>query len=366
MFECKTVTLRSKAIKNNMLSLYLDYYPGIRDKETMKVRRHESLGIYIYASPKNKAERNFNESMLKKAEAIRCRRFEAIVNERYDFFDKEKYNGDFLAYYKKMLAKKNQKWKFVYIHFCTFVNNKCTFAEVNVKLCQDFREYLLNAKQLKRPQLTISKNSAAGYYSTFRGLLKISHRNKMILENVNEYLDRIDTEDVREEYLTLEEVKILYNTPCEIPVLKSASIFSCLTGLRISDILQLKWENIRELPDGKMGICIRSQKTQVEAALPISDETLTICGERGTGLFKGLQRSMTQTPLKKWVKSAGIKKHITFHCFRRSFATIQHALGTEIFVVKEMLIHRHISTTQIYVEPVSSKMRESANKISLK
>ncbi len=44
-----------------MLSFYLDYYPGYRDKETMKVIRHESLGIYVYANPRNKREQNFNE-----------------------------------------------------------------------------------------------------------------------------------------------------------------------------------------------------------------------------------------------------------------------------------------------------------------
>ena len=49
MHECKTVTLRTRPLKNKMLSFYLDYYPGYRDKETMKVIRHESLGIYIYA-----------------------------------------------------------------------------------------------------------------------------------------------------------------------------------------------------------------------------------------------------------------------------------------------------------------------------
>ena len=53
MHECKTVTLRTRPLKNKMLSFYLDYYPGYRDKETMKVIRHESLGIYIYANPKN-------------------------------------------------------------------------------------------------------------------------------------------------------------------------------------------------------------------------------------------------------------------------------------------------------------------------
>ena len=87
MHECKTVTLRTRPLKNKMLSFYLDYYPGYRDKETMKVIRHESLGIYIYANPKNKREQNFNDVMTEKAEAIRCRRFESIVNERYDFFD---------------------------------------------------------------------------------------------------------------------------------------------------------------------------------------------------------------------------------------------------------------------------------------
>ena len=63
MHECKTVTLRTRPLKNRMLSFYLDYYPGYRDKETMKVIRHESLGIYVYANPRNKREQNFNEVM---------------------------------------------------------------------------------------------------------------------------------------------------------------------------------------------------------------------------------------------------------------------------------------------------------------
>ena len=79
MLECKTVTLRTRPLKNGMLSYYLDYYPGYRDQETMKTIRHEGLNIYIYANPKNERERNFNATMSEKAEAIRCRRFESIV-----------------------------------------------------------------------------------------------------------------------------------------------------------------------------------------------------------------------------------------------------------------------------------------------
>ena len=130
-----------------MLSFYLDYYPGYRDKESMKVIRHESLGIYIYAEPKNQREQNFNAVMSEKAEAIRCRRFESIVNERYDFFDKSKMKGDFLAYYKKTLRKHDQKWEFVYLHFFNFVGGKCSFEEIDVDLCNKFREYLLRSNQ---------------------------------------------------------------------------------------------------------------------------------------------------------------------------------------------------------------------------
>ena len=58
MHGCKTVTLRTRPLKGRMMSFYLDYYPGYRDKETMKVIRHESLGIYVYANPRNKREQS--------------------------------------------------------------------------------------------------------------------------------------------------------------------------------------------------------------------------------------------------------------------------------------------------------------------
>ena len=243
MNDCKTVTLRTRPLKNRMLSFYLDYYPGYRDKETMKVIRHESLGIYIYANPKNKREQDFNEVMAEKAEAIRCRRFESVVNERYDFFDKYKLKADFLEYFRNQLRKHDPKWEFVYLHFSNFVHGKCTFEELDIDLCYKFREYLLTAKKLKRNG-HITRNSASGYWSTFRGLLKILYRNGLIRNNVNDFLEKIETEDVVKDYLSVEELYKLAETPCKKPVLKTASLFSCMTSLRISDILALCWEDI--------------------------------------------------------------------------------------------------------------------------
>ena len=75
---------------------------------------------------------------------------------------------------------------------------------------------------------------------------------------------------------------------------------------------------------------------------------------------------MIQHPLLAWIKAAGIRKHITFHCFRHTFATLQIALGTDIYTVSKMLTHKSVKTTQIYADLVNSKKRESANRISLK
>ena len=61
---CTNVTLRQKPLRNDRISLYLDYYPAIRNPYTMKMSRREFLGIYIYAKPKNEQQRMFNQDML--------------------------------------------------------------------------------------------------------------------------------------------------------------------------------------------------------------------------------------------------------------------------------------------------------------
>lgn len=367
MLECKTVTLRTRPLKNGMLSYYLDYYPGYRDQETMKTIRHEGLNIYIYANPKNERERNFNATMSEKAEAIRCRRFESIVNDRYDFFDRHKLKADFLEYYRRQLRKHDQKWEFVYHHFYNFVHGKCTFEEIDIDLCNKFREYLLNAKQLRRDG-RISKNSASGYWSTFRGLLKILYRNQLIKTNINDFLDKIETEDTPKDYLSVEELYKLAETPCKKPILKTASLFSCLTSLRISDILSLQWHEIVDFAAGGKCVHTITQKTKTEDIIPISDEALQLIGysPEKTGLvFKGLKRSWTQHPMKEWIREAGITKNITFHSYRRTYATLQGAAGTDIRTIQSNMAHKSITTTQRYMKVVDSNKREASNRISL-
>ena len=363
------VTIQRADRAKGMVALYLDYLPPIRNKETMKMGHKEMLGLNIFKKPKNQHEEQYNKEITHMAEAIKAKRIVALVNEEHGFLDKEKMKGDFLEYYAGIAEEKPEKWQVVFKHFYNFVNGKCTFAEVTVDMCRKFREYLLDeALQMKDNGKPLSQNSAAGYYSSFRALLAIANRDKRIKEDVNQYLEKIKWKDSKREYLTIAEIKELVATPCEYPVLKSASLFSCLTGLRISDILALRWENIERMPDGE-GLCMRicTEKTDSEELLPVSGEALEWCGEPSTGLiFKGLRRDMTFKPLKEWIHDAGIGKHITFHCFRHTYATQLIAGGADIYTVSRMLTHKHVSTTEIYAKLVNAKKVESANMITLK
>ncbi len=120
-------------------------------------------------------------------------------------------------------------------------------------------------------------------------------------------------------------------TPYDIPVLKAASLLACLTGLRISDILNLQREDFAIASNQGYCLRIRTQKTQTEATLPISYKTYKLCGTPDTGkVFKGLKQSMINYPLKNWLKKVRITKPITFHGFCHSRAISQRHLYPDI------------------------------------
>lgn len=334
---CKTVNLYTRKIKGGkMLSYFLDYYPGYRDETTNKVLRHESLGIYIYAYPKTQREKDYNARLSGKAEALRCRRYEEIVNERYEFFDRNKLNGSFIDYFKKYAEKKNSRYEHTFLHFSQFTGGKCTFAEITVELCNKFLEYLRTTHQVIHTKRKQHTNTIASYWSAFLGTLHAAHRDRKIKENPCPYLERAETIPTDKVGLSAEELIRLAETPCEVPILKTAFLFSCLTGLRKSDVKPFTWEMIQPEADGTLYITDRMQKTKQIVHNPIGDEALALIdnGKRKGLVFPGFRDSMTQTALKQWVKAAGITKHITYHSSRhtinfdtmRSFSVIVTAV----------------------------------------
>ena len=116
---CTKVTVRRRPIKNGQTSLYLDFYPPIRNPKTGKLSRREYLGLYIYTNPVERFQQEYNKSMIQKAEIIKCRRTESIINEEYGFLDRNKGKESFLEYFKNLMIERgsSQNWATAYMHF---------------------------------------------------------------------------------------------------------------------------------------------------------------------------------------------------------------------------------------------------------
>lgn len=143
-----------------------------------------------------------------------------------------------------------------------------------------------------------------------------------------------------------------------MPVLKTASLFSCITGLRKSDVKAFSWEMIQPEADGTLYITTRMQKTKQIVHNPIGEEALAlIYSDSRTGLVSPprFQDSMTQTTLKQCVKAVGITKNITYHSSRHTYCTLQLEAGTDSRTVQELVGHRTSPATQCYLDSVSSR-----------
>ena len=284
---CTKVTVRKRPIKNGQVSLYLDFYPAIRHPKTGKPTRREYLGIYIYADPKDKFEAEFNKTMLRNAELVKCRRTEAIINEEYGFLDRNRGKESFLEYFRSKMADDDnyRNWNTAYKHFEKYCGGSCTFDNLTLDFCQGFLTYLLSLTTPTKGKMMAS--TANNNLNKLKCVLRIAYEEKRIKENIAPRLKHAKESSTKREFLTLEEVRMLAATPCEKPVIRSAALFSCLTGLRISDIIRLQWENIIRGADGGWCMHIVTKKTKTEAVLPLSDEALALCGERGEGqVFK--------------------------------------------------------------------------------
>lgn len=361
------VTVRKRPIKNGQVSLYLDFYPAIRNPKTGRMSRREYLGIYIYANPQEKYQSEFNRAMLRNAELIKCRRIESIINEEFGFLDRSRGNESFLEYFRSKMPNDDnfRNWNTTLKHFEKYCGGECTFKQLTLEFCQGFLAYLL--QQTTQTKTKMMASTANNNFNRLKSVLHQAYEEHLIKDNIATKLQQAKEADTHREFLTLDEVKRLSKTPCVKPVLKSAALFSCLTGLRISDILRLRWEDIQPAPDGGWCMRIITKKTKTDALLPLSEEALEWCGERGEGqVFKGLTMSHLALYLKDWIKEAKITKDITFHCFRHTYATLQLAAGTDLYTISKMLTHSNIGTTQVYADVVSDLKRKASEKISLK
>lgn len=203
-----------------------------------------------------------------------------------------------------------------------------------------------------------------------RAALKQASKDGIISKNPAEFIEGIKPGEPERQFLTLEEVNKMLKTECELPNLKNAFLFSCLTGIRWSDIQKLIWKEVQHSEENGHYIRFQQKKTGQHETLPISQQARDFLGDKSEDseerVFVGLKYSAWHNlRLKQWVMRAGINKEITFHCARHTNAVLQLSSGTDIYTVSKMLGHKHLKTTEIYAKIVDDKKREAANKIQL-
>lgn len=363
-----TVYVRKRKGANGKMHLYLDYYPPVFNPITRVSRRHESLGMFVYEDPKNQMEKNYNDEMMKLAEAVRCKRSIAVMNNDLGFIEESFADKDFLEFFEYVSRHKDKSWTFSRAYFSKFMNGKCRFKDLTIQLAEDYKMWLINGLYVdpksedKRKRKPLNNNTISKYYTIFRAVLRLAYRGKCIRENINEHLENIPLKKTRREFLTVEEIIKLSRTECMYDVLKQAAMFSILTGLRISDIRTLEWKHICEAPDGKPCIRKRIEKTDTEETIFISEQALAYCGERKESglIFEDLRPGIIDYAVKKWVEAAGIQKKISFHCFRHTYATLLVTQGVDIYTVSRQMTHTNVKTTQVYLHMVDRKGRLAA------
>ncbi|MBQ8045659.1 MAG: site-specific integrase [Bacteroidales bacterium] len=236
--------------------------------------------------------------------------------------------------------------------------------DIDSKFCLSFASYLINNAKVKI-------TSAKTYMHKLHAILQEAVYLEYICSNPMPPMCKLLPKYIpaERESLTVDEVKKLENTECKHEETKLAFLFSCYTGIRLSDIETLRWENIRRQKDYYALVKIQV-KTNQEVRVPLSSQALIILekikkmfgkANETDLIFPMYSRTTIYSDLKEWAKKAKIDKHITFHVSRISFVTISISAGISLYVISKLCGHKNIKTTQIYARILDSTYIDAIN-----
>ena len=293
-----TVKLRKRKLANGNESLYLDIYQSGK-------RAYEFLGLYLTK------DKTASKGTLELAKAIQAKRLVEIQNSEYGFVPHFKKKANFVDYFERIAQGKprdDTAWKNTLKHLQTFSSGRIQFSAVTDDWLETFKTYLVTK---------VSQNTAHSYFSKIKGALRQAVKEKIILSNPGDLVSHIKRQDTERTFLKLAEIERLAQTPCRNHEVKRAFLFSCFTGLRLSDIRALLWQQIKEDT-----IEFRQKKTKGYEYLHLSEMARQILTDRpnpkvlnmqNTNIFNIRSKTQLGKVLKLWCKDDGINKRVTFN-----------------------------------------------------
>lgn len=316
------IRLRMKPLSDGSKSLYLDIY---RDGK----RTYEYLKMYIIPETDNNARRQ-NQATMDAANAIKSKRIiELTSNEAGIVFRKDKtYLLDWMKVYMEAQESAGKKdgnqIKIAMRILKDYAGEMVTLDQIDGNFCRGYITYLLTEYHPKGKD--ISNYTLHNYYRALNGALNSAVRKKKMKANPFNELEK--SEKIRKpesmrSYMTIEEVQALIDTPMpheEYEIVKCAYLFSCFCGLRISDIIKLKWKDVF-VDRGQYRLAVSMKKTKEPIYLPLSPEALKWMPERGgksseDNVFDLPSANTIRMQLKPWAKAAGISKRFSYHVAR--------------------------------------------------
>ncbi len=357
----KVKLINRKTNKGDKAPFVLEVYKGYSKTDTGKIkhnRQFETLDYYLYKNPTTPHQKQHNKEHKKLAEAVKAKVELELVNGTYGFRSSHKSKLSLIEYFKNLRDERKKSknnwdnWQGTFKHLQQYCSSHVTLNDIDVDFVAGFKSYL-DETAVRSSGEPLSQNTKYSYFNKFRKCINQAFEDGLITENPSKRVKAFRMGEPDREYLTLEEVKSVFKAECRYDVLKRAFLFSCLTGVRWSDIYKMTWKEIREQV-GYWEFAFTQQKTKGVEYQPINEEAFKLLGApRGADerVFAGLKySSYTNVAIKDWMLKAGITKHITFHCARHTYAILQLGSGTDIYTVSKLLGHRELKTTQIYAK----------------
>lgn len=372
------ITLKERKLPSGKVSLLIEYYKGSETSPEGKrkhIREFENLQLYIDPNAKTASEKKRNKENLDLAKKILAIREAEFYQGKFDLKNNIKSKRRFLDFFQEKMDEKINSpknyanWSATMVHLKRCVSPSLNFEEVDEAFVKRVRKYFDTEAKTKSETL-LSENSKYSYFNKFKAALRAAFDEGYTSVNYGAKVKSFEQQESQREYLTHEELQQLANSECKYPVLKRAFIFSCLSGLRWSDINKMIWSEVREeFQEGEKTtkVNFEQEKTGGIEYLYISEQARELLGERkypSDRVFIGLKYSAVyNTELLRWCNRSGITKHITFHSARHTNAVLLLENGADIYTVSKRLGHSELRTTQIYAKMVDQKNKEAANLI---
>lgn len=367
------IKLRRRVRPNGTVSLYLDScIDGVRTNEYLK----------LYLVPeKSRKDKEANRKTLEIANTIKARRIVALQAQKAGFRSSADMADKilFLDFFKEIAESKKgttrTSWMNALQHIQVYEKRAhLTLNDITPQWVQGFRTYLdrkamqwgIDDRKRNVKRMPISEGTKALMFQKLTACLNEAVRQDLLPSSPAKAVKGFSQVESEREYLTLEELRRLAEVPCPAPEIGRMFLFSCLTGLRWSDVCALRWSNVLE-SDGGTRLVFTQKKTRALEYLDISSQAASFLGERGredSFVFRNSMPTQTARPyISAWVRAAGINKHITFHTARHTFAILMLDLGTDIYTVSKLLGHKCLETTEVYAKILDKNKKAAVERI---